>query len=79
MARMVTVVLLVVALVAAFAGCGAKRLTDQQYQELCYAYSKGQVIGRGQAVALGYAVDYLHLSREDAANAVATARREYCP
>jgi hypothetical protein len=67
------------AVLLAVVGCGSKRLTDEQYQELCYAYSKGQVIGRGDAVAVGYAVDYMHLSRKDAADAVDTARREYCP
>jgi hypothetical protein len=69
----------VLTVLIAVAACGSGRLTDQQYHELCYAYSKGQVIGRGQAVALGYAMDVWHLTREQAADAVDTARREYYP
>lgn len=71
---------IVAGLVVTLAGCSSHRLTDQQYQEICYAYSRGQsALGLGDRVAIGYAIDYMHLSRQDAADALAIARREYCP
>jgi hypothetical protein len=77
MSLVVAVTVLAMSLVVA--GCGSKRLTDQQYQEICLAYHAGQSLGNGAQFALNYEIEHMHLSRSDAAEALAVARREYCP
>lgn len=73
----VVLALVVGAMVLAISG--SKPLTDNEYLWICRAYASGQSIGRGPATALDFAMNSYHLSRADAADAVATARREYCP
>lgn len=70
---------LLAALALMFTGCGSHRLADNDYRLICEAYRQGAVIHRGPIVALNFTIEHFHLSNADAADAVATARREYCP
>lgn len=76
-----TIAAVVLAAILVLSGCGAKRLTDDQYQTLCVAYRTGLGLGSGWAAGAtrDFAMRNYGLSRSDAVAAVDTARREYCP